>query len=82
MYHDFQMYIYGLAPDYLCNNVVMEVDGNNVITRKHPQNLYVPFPECNFQKNMLFYREVQEWNDLANKLNFGGLCTTCGYGQS
>ena len=60
--------IYGLAPDYLCNNVIMEVELSNVTTRKHPMNLYVPFPESSFQKNMLFYRGAREWNALPGYL--------------
>ena len=60
--------IYGLAPEYLCNNVIMEVDVSNVVTRKHPMNLYIPFPESNFQKNMLLYRGPREWNALPDYL--------------
>ena len=60
--------IFGLAPDYLCNNVIMDIEISKVTTRKHPMNLYVPFPECNLQKNMLFNKGARQWNALPGYL--------------
>jgi hypothetical protein len=60
--------IYGLAPDYLTNNVTMEIDINGVNTRKHPMNLYLPIPDSEFHKSMLFYRGASCWNDLPGFL--------------
>ncbi len=37
--------IHGIAPDYLANNVTMEVEVNNVNTRAHHMNVYVPFSQ-------------------------------------
>ena len=56
--------VHGLAPDYLLNNVIMEIEINTRMTRKHDMNLYLPFPECQFQKDMLFYRGAKNWNAL------------------
>ena len=56
--------IYGLAPDYLNNNVILETDVNNVQTRKHPMNLYLQLPDSEFHKTMLFYRGAKGWNEL------------------
>lgn len=56
--------IYGQAPDYLTNNVIMEVDINGVRTRKHQMNLHLPIADSEFHKSMLFYRGASGWNNL------------------
>ena len=60
--------IYGMAPHYLTNNVIMEVDISNVQTRKHLMNLHLPLPDNEFHKTMLFYRGASDWNDLPSHL--------------
>ena len=60
--------IHGLAPEYLNNNVIMDFEISKKITRKHNMNLYLPFPECQFQKNMLFYRGARDWNALPGHI--------------
>jgi len=58
----------GCAPEYLLNNVIMAFEVNSMVTRKHPMNLYLPFPECEFHKTMLFYRGARDWNNLPSNL--------------
>jgi hypothetical protein len=60
--------IHGYAPEYLLNNVIMAFEVSTIMTRKHPMNLYLPFPECEFHKNMLFYRGAWNWNNLPDDL--------------
>jgi hypothetical protein len=60
--------IHGYAPEYLLNNVIMAFEVSTIMTRKHPMNLYLPFPECEFHKNMLFYRGARDWNNLPDEL--------------
>jgi len=60
--------IHGLAPDYLVNSVIMEIEISEVNTRRHDMNLYVPFPDSEFHKNMLFYRGAKSWNDLPSEI--------------
>jgi len=60
--------IHGLAPDYLVNNVIMDIEISEVSTRRHGMNLYVPFPDSEFHKNILFYRGAKLWNDLPSEL--------------
>ena len=60
--------IYGLAPNYLENNVTMEIDINGLNTRKHPMNLHMPVADSEFHKIMLFYRGAAEWNKLPGFL--------------
>ena len=60
--------IHGLAPDYLINNVIMDIEISEVNTRKHDMNLYVPFPDNKFHENILFYRGAKSWNDLPSEI--------------
>ena len=60
--------IHGLAPDYLVNIVTMEIEITGVNTRRHDKNLYVPFPDNEFHKTMLFYRGAKSWNELPNDI--------------
>ena len=46
----------------------MEIDVNNVQTRKHPMNLHLQLPDNEFHKTMLFYRGAIGWNDLRADL--------------
>ena len=56
--------IHGLVPIYLQNNVTMDNQISQIRTRRHEMNLYVPFPENEFHKNILFHRGAKSWNDL------------------
>ena len=60
--------IHGQAPDYLVNNVIMDFEVRKVSSRRHDLNLYVPFAENEFYKNLLFYRGPHFWNSLPNCL--------------
>ncbi len=56
--------IHGIAPDYLVNNITMEIEVKNVNTRSHDMNVYVPFSEKEFAKNKFEYSGAKYWNDL------------------
>lgn len=60
--------IHGQAPNYLTNNVIMDIEIRKVPNRSHNMNLYLPFPESEFYKNILFYRGARDWNVLPDQL--------------
>ena len=60
--------IHGQAPDYLTNNVILDLEVRKVSSRQHGLNLFVPFPDNDFYKNLLFYRGPRDWNNLPNYL--------------
>jgi hypothetical protein len=60
--------IHGLAPSYLNNNVIFEFEIAKTNTRSHDMNLYIPIPDNEFHKKMLFYRGAKSWNTLPNFL--------------
>ena len=60
--------IHDLAPHYLVNNVIMEIEIKEQKTRKHDMDLYLPFPENESHKKMLMYRGARSWNSLPNYL--------------
>jgi len=57
--------IHGMAPEYLCNQVTMEIEVRNVNTRSHDMNVYVPFPNNEMSKKSLFYSGAKYWNSLS-----------------
>ena len=57
--------IHGMAPDYLCDQVTMEIDIRNVVTRSHDMNMHVPFPKNEFARKSVFYSGAKNWNSLS-----------------
>ena len=60
--------IHGLVPVYLQNNVTLDNEIAQIHTRRHERNLYVPFPQNEFHKKMLFYRGAKTWNELPGNI--------------
>ena len=60
--------IHGLAPHYLTNNVIMNIEVKERQTRQHDMDLYIPIPESEFHKKMFFYRAARSWNNLPSYL--------------
>ena len=60
--------IHGLAPHYLTNNIIMEIEIKERKTRKHDMDLYLPFPESELHKKMFIYRGARLWNSLPSQL--------------
>ena len=60
--------IHGLAPPYMCNNIIMDIEIKGNRTRKHDMDLYLQFPESEFHKNMFFYGAARSWNNLPSHL--------------
>jgi hypothetical protein len=58
--------VHGKAPDYLCNNIVFNIEINKYETRNHPLDLYTDIPKNEISKKKLFYRGVIDWNKLPN----------------
>lgn len=44
--------IHGMAPEYLCDHVNMEIEVRYVKTRSHDMNVYVPFPRNELAKKV------------------------------
>ena len=59
--------IHGMAPDYLCDQVTMNIDIRNVVTRSHDMNMHVPFPKNEFAKKSVFYSGAKNWNSLSTE---------------
>jgi hypothetical protein len=60
--------IHGMAPDYLSNEITMEIEIRNINTRSHDMNVYIPFPNNEFSKKSLFYSAAKNWNDLPDEM--------------
>ena len=60
--------IHGLAPQYLTNNIVLDIEIKDKRTRQHDRNLYLPIPESEFHKKIFFYRGARTWNNLPSNL--------------
>ena len=60
--------IHGMAPDYLCNEITMEIEIRNITTRSHDMNVYVPFPSCEIAKKSFHYSGAKNWNSLHGKI--------------
>jgi hypothetical protein len=60
--------IHGLAPDYLCNNIIMNCEINEYNTRNHDMNIFKNYVENEFGKKHLFYRGASSWNNLPDHL--------------
>lgn len=60
--------IYGLAPPYLSNEVVLEIEIKQIRTRLHDMNLYLPIPESEYHKRMFMYRAARSWNKLPSNI--------------
>ena len=58
-----------MAPDYLTNNITMEIEiRKNVNTRKHDMNVHIPFPNSETAKKGLYYSGGKKWNDLPGNI--------------
>ena len=60
--------IHGLAPDYLVNDVTMEIEVRNVSTRSHDMNVHIPFPYNDFAKRSFYYSGGNNWNSLPGNI--------------
>ena len=61
--------IHGLAPDYLCNQVVMACEVAEASTRFHDyDNVYTPFPRKELLKTSFMYNSSHLWNSMPNDL--------------
>ena len=60
--------IHGMAPDYLTNNIVMDIEVRNVNTRTHDMNVYIPFPKNELAKRSFYYSGGKNWNDLRDNV--------------
>ena len=60
--------IHGLAPQYMINNVTLEMEVKEVRTRRHDLDLYIPKANSEFHKRMLFYRGARSWNELPRNI--------------
>ena len=60
--------IHGLAPHYLTNNIILDIEVKERRTRKHDMNLYLPIPESENHKKMFIYRGAKSWNNLPGHL--------------
>ena len=60
--------IYGMAPDYLTNGIIMDVEVKNVNTRTHDMDVYIPFPKNELAKRSFYYSGGKNWNNLPPKL--------------
>ena len=58
--------IHGMAPHHLCNNVILDCEVSERVTRSHHMNLFVPFPTSEFHKRLFFYRGAEAWNCLPD----------------
>ena len=60
--------IHGLAPHYLTNNIILDIEVKERITRQHDMNLYLPIPESENHKKMFIYRGAKSWNNLPGHM--------------
>jgi len=60
--------IHGMAPEYLCDHVNMEIEVRYVQTRSHDMNVYVPFPKNELAKKSFYYSAAKNWNSLSGKV--------------
>ena len=60
--------IHGMAPDYLVNEIVMDIEVRSVNTRSHDMNLHIPFPKNEHAKRSLLYSGAKNWNTLPNQI--------------
>ena len=59
--------IYGLAPDYLSNQIIMSNEVSERYTRFNGlNNVYIPFPRRDDFKNSFLYRAGRLWNNMPN----------------
>ena len=57
-----------MAPDYLTNGIIMDVEVKNVNTRTHDMDVYIPFPKNELAKRSFYYSGGKHWNSLPNDL--------------
>ena len=61
--------IHGLAPNYISNEIIMEIEVNNRITRHNNcNNVYVPFISTNCTRNSFSYQGPILWKYLPDNL--------------
>ena len=59
--------IHSLAPDYLCNEIVMAIEISERQTRfNDANNVYLPFTRKEFVKNSFLHKAGSMWNNLPN----------------
>ena len=60
--------IHGMAPDYLCNNITMEIEVQTSLnTRSHDMNVYIPFQNSTRGQKSFYYSGAKNWNSLPNR---------------
>ena len=61
--------LHGLAPEYLCNEIIMAIEVRDRLGRNINENdLYVPYVNVNCTKNAFSYRGPLLWNNLENHM--------------
>ena len=61
--------LHGLAPEYLCNEIIMAIEVRDRLGRNIDENdLYVPYVNVNCTKNAFSYRGPLLWNNLENHM--------------
>ena len=59
--------VHGQAPDYLCNNVIMECEIANRETRAtYSNNVHVPYTTTEYARRTLIYNGAKLWNTLPS----------------
>ena len=61
--------IYGLAPDYLSNEIIMEIEVSERARRNiNENNVFIPYVNIDGTKNAFSYRGPLVWNSLKDDL--------------
>ena len=61
--------LHGLAPEYLCNEIIMAIEARDRLGRNVNENdLYVPYVDVNCTKNAFSHRGPLLWNNLENHM--------------
>ena len=59
--------IHGLAPDYLCDQILMSFEVSERNTRFNDfNNVYIPFPRKDILKTSFMFKASQLWNGMPN----------------
>ena len=59
--------VHGQASDYLCNNVIMECEIANRVTRAtYSNNVHVPYTTTEYARRTLIYNGAKLWNTLPS----------------
>jgi hypothetical protein len=60
--------IHGMAPYYLTNNILMEIELRKITTRTHEMNVHLPTPSSEFSKSSFIYSAGTQWNNLPGAI--------------